>query len=247
MILRTLSLATLTTASVISLWSFPAHAAEGKKAEESIAAKSTPIPTAEETPVKKWIDAENALIAPLADKDKENFFILRNKYSVIRTIGVVKRDVGTAVKSCGDENPDIKGTMDARFTQWKNAVDPIIKTANRTLDETIKAQTLVDEKKFRNVLKLNDTAFEFSEKQIQKQPITTKEACQGLLDSMDRTEDQMITLLQQTLLPESVIIKRSEAQAKEAAKTAPAETPSEDKKNKEAPAKSDASGKPATP
>jgi hypothetical protein len=161
-------------------------------------------------PLKTWIDAENALIDPLNDKDKESFFILRNKYSVLRVIRIVGRDIGNAVKSCGSKNPDMKDKMEGRFKQWQGAVDPILDSAKKTLDQDIENQKIVDVKKARTVLKLNDEAYEFGDKQIAKTPVTTKEACQGLLDSMDRTEDQMVTLLQQTLLPESVIRKRGE-------------------------------------
>ncbi len=180
-------------------------------------------PPAEKTPVKEWIDAENALIKPLSEKDKESFFILRNKYSVIRVVGIVERDVGNAVKSCGDNNPDMKDKMNTRFKQWKGAVDPIIDTAKKTWEKDMNAQTIVDAKEARHVLKLNDKAYEYGEKQIVKNPVSSKEACEGLLESMDDTEDKMVTLLQQTLLPESVIRTRGEKMDKERsqAKTAP--------------------------
>jgi hypothetical protein len=162
-----------------------------------------------ETPLKKWLDAENALIKPLGEKDQESFFILRNKYSIIRVIGIVERDVGNAVQSCGKANPDIKKQMDERFAQWKAAVNPIVDTAKKQLEKDLDGQKYVDPKKARDVFKLNDEAYEYGEKQIVKQPVTTKEACGDLLSSMDRTEDEMVTLLQNTLLPESVIRTRS--------------------------------------
>lgn len=161
------------------------------------------------TPLAKWIDAENALIDKLSQKDKESFFILRNKHSIIRAIEVVERDVGAAVKSCGKENPDLKKKMVSRFDQWKSAVSPILDNARKSLEREIAEQKIVDEKAAKNVLKLNDAAYKDSEKNIKKIPVTTKEACEGLLASMDRTEDDMVTLLQQSLLPESVIRKRS--------------------------------------
>ena len=72
---------------------------------------------------------------------------------------------------------------------------------------------------FKYVLKLNDKAYAYGEKQIEKTPVTDKEACQGLLDSMDRTENKMVELLQDMLLPESVIRERAE-RAEEAEKAA---------------------------
>ncbi len=192
--------------------------AKGEKVESVVKAKNDPKePTG---PLKEWIDAENALIDPLSDKDKESFFILRNKYSVIRVVKVVEGDVGNAVKACGKANPDIKEKMDTRFKDWTSAVDPIIDTAKKQLEKDIDAQKIVDPKAARNVMKLNDKAYEDGQKKITKQPVTSKDACEGLLKSMDRTEDNMITLLRETLLPESTIRAKVES---EKAKMPPAD------------------------
>jgi hypothetical protein len=172
-------------------------------------AESSAKPGEPTGPVKEWIEAENKLIDPLSAKDKESFFILRNKYSIIRVINIVERDIERAVQSCGDKNPNMKQKMDDRFKQWTSAVNPIIETARKQLDKDIDSQKMVDPKKARQVLKLNDEAYEYGEKQIVKTPVTTPEACEDLLASMDRTEDEMILLLRQTLLPEDVIRKRS--------------------------------------
>ncbi len=195
------------------------------------------------TPLKKWIDAENAMIDPLADVDKESIFILRNKYSIMRAVHVVKEDIGVAVKSCGSNNPDMKKEMDDRFSQWKSAVDPILNTAKKQLDKDIENQTIVDKKQFKEVLKLNDAAYDDGESKVTKKPVSSKEACEGLIDSMDRTEDDMIELLQETLLPESVIRKRGEEKKK--AKAA-AEKKSFSKNNPK-PAEEKPAEKPAEP
>lgn len=158
---------------------------------------------------KEWIDAENKLIDPLSEKDKESVLILRNKYSYIRATRVVSRDVGNAVKSCGEKNPDMKDKMDARYKQWRSAIDPILDTAQKQLDKDIDKQKVVDADDLRDVLDLHDEAYEAAEKQVTKTPVTTKEACLGTLESMDRTEDNLIAILQQTLLPEPVIRKRA--------------------------------------
>jgi hypothetical protein len=181
--------------------------------QKSVLAK--PEAAKQNTPIQKWIDAENALIDPLSDKDKESFFILRNKHSIIRVIRVVEKDIQNAVKSCGKNNPDMKDAMNDRFAAWQKAVDPILDAAQIQLDKDLAAQKIVKVKDAKKVLKLNDEAYEFGEKQIVKNPVTTKEACEDLVKSMDRTEDEMIQLLQQTLLPESVIRQRAEAQEKE--------------------------------
>jgi len=168
-----------------------------------------------ETPVSEWMDAENAMIDGLKKKQKETVFILRNKHGVIRSVRVVDRDVGNAVKACGKENPEIRKDMDTRFKDWQNAVLPILDTAQDFLDKEIDSQKTVDAKELRSVLKLNDAAYAFGESKIEKMPVTEKEACRDLLKSMDRTEDQLITLLQDMLLPENVIRERAERASKD--------------------------------
>jgi hypothetical protein len=179
-------------------------------------------------PLKDWIDAENALIDRLSDKDKESFLLMRMKYAYISAVRVAERDIGNAVKSCGEKNPGIKGKMEARFKQWQGAVNPILDTADKGLERELKNQKIVDVKQAKHVFKLHKDAYEDGEKKVTKTPITTEEACEGLLESMDDTEDNMISLLQDTLLPESVIRKRADASAKaeaEAKKVDAATTP----------------------
>ncbi len=177
-------------------------------------------------PVQEWIAAENKLIDTLSAKDQKTFYIMRNKYGVIRSVRIVERDVKNAVKECGKANPDIKSTMDGRFKEWQDAVLPTIDLAEKFFNEEVDAQKVVFPSDFRHVLKLNDKAYEYGESKVEKQPVSSKEACQGLLDSMDRTENKMVELLQDILLPESVIRERA-ARAEEAEEAAKAKKASE--------------------
>lgn len=180
----------------------------------------------ENNPVQEWIAAENKLIDTLSNRDKESFFVMRNKHGVIRSVGVVHRDIGNAVKACGKANPDMKASMNARFKDWEDAVLPVIDLADKFLKEEIETQKVVFPSDFKHVLKLNDKAYAYGESKIEKQPVTSKEACENLLESMDRTENKMVQLLQDMLLPESVIRERA-ARANEAAEAAKAKKASE--------------------
>lgn len=169
----------------------------------------------EETPITKWIAAENALLDSMPKSNQEVFFVLRNKHSVIRTLGVVHRDIKNAVKACSKNNKDMKASMEDRLEDWENAVLPILKDAEKLLKVEVKEQEAFHSSDYNHVMKLNDEAFKFSESKIQKTPVTTPEACQGLLDSMDETEDNLVGILQDMLLPEEVVRERVE-QAKAA-------------------------------
>lgn len=190
----------------------PAAAQEVKKEPTSEASAAQ-----EQTPVTEWLAAETAVVDGLADQAaKETYFILRNKYGLIRAVRVVKRDVGNAVQACGQQNPEIQDKMTQRFKDWTNAVDPVLKTAEGYLKQEIDTQSVVSADTFRDMLKLNDKAFNFQESKIEKRPVTELTACEKLLASMDRTETEMISLMQQTLLPESVIRDSINAEEKPA-------------------------------
>lgn len=167
-----------------------------------------------ETPITKWIAAENALLDTLPKQNKDVFFVLRNKHGVMRSIKMVQRDVKNAVDACGKENADLKAPMRARYKDWEKAVNPILKEADKFLKTELKQQEAFHVSDYRHIMKLNDKAYEFSESQIQKTPVTSPEACQGLLESMDSTEDKLVSLLQTILLPEDVVRERLEQESK---------------------------------
>ena len=128
----------------------------------------------------------------------------------MRSIEIVRRDIQNAVKACGKANPDLKKEMNKRYKSWEKAVMPILKTSQKFLETELKEQDAFHISDYRHVMKLNDKAYEYSESKIEKTPVTTVEACEGLLASMDRTEDKLIGLLQEILLPEEVVRKRLE-------------------------------------
>lgn len=166
------------------------------------------------TPVSEWVAAENKLIQTLSSQDKETFFIVRNKHSVIRSLRVVRDDIGNAVKGCGKENPDLKKEMDDRFKDWQDAVMPILKEADKFLKQEIDGQKVVYPSDFKYVLKLNDKAYEYGNSKMDKRVLTDAQSCGKLLESMDRSENELITLLQEILLPEEVLRERMEQQKK---------------------------------
>ena len=176
---------------------------------------------AKETPITKWMNAENALLDSLPHGNREVLFIFRNKHSVIRSIEVVSDDVGSAVKACGKANPKMKKAMRSRFKDWKKAVFPILKEAKKFLKKELKEQEAFHISDYNHVMKLNDKAYKFSESKITKNLVTSKEACEGLLASMDATEDKLVGILQDILLPEEVVRERLE-QAKKAKEKAEA-------------------------
>lgn len=178
-------------------------------------AQDTATEKTQETPITKWINAENQLLASLPKENQKIFFILRNKHSTMRAINIVHRDIKNAVKACGKENPTLKKEMNTRLKEWENGVFPILKNADSFLKSELKEQQAFHVRDYKYVIKLNDEAYEFSESKIEKTPITTEASCRSLLKSMDDTEDKLISLLQDILLPKEVIQNRVDRSTKD--------------------------------
>ncbi len=176
--------------------------------------------TGEKTPVTEWIKAEKALTDSLPLANRETMYIIRHKHGIIRTIEVVHGEINQAVTSCAKENPDIKKSITDRFDTWEKSVLPLIKTAEKNLNKEIKTQDAVHESDLKHVLKLNDKAYDYRNAQIEKTPITDMKSCQKLLRSLDKTEDELVSLLQQSLLPEEVLRSKSKNAVKEQEKAA---------------------------
>ncbi len=164
--------------------------------------------SSDETPITKWIAAENAMIDSLPEQNQKVFFVMRNKYNVMRSVRMVERDISNAVKSCAAENKEISDEINTRFDEWQNAINPIIKDAGDFLNQELKEQEAFHISDFKKVSKLNDKAFDFSEDQIKKKPVSSLKSCKSLIKSMNKSENQLVDLLQTILIPEEVVRKR---------------------------------------
>ncbi len=173
-----------------------------------------------DTPITEWLSSENALLDRLPEQNKQTFFIIRSKHSTMRAIETVREDIGSAVQACSKENPDLKKQMNERFDAWKGSVNPVLKEARTFLKQELKEQTAFHMTDYNHIIKLNDKAYKFSNEQVKKTPVTSKDACLRLVKSMDRTEDNLISLMQDILIPEEVIRSRS-AQAEKAKEKKP--------------------------
>lgn len=167
-----------------------------------------------DTPITEWISSENALLDRLIGEKKQTFFVLRTKHSTIRAIETVRRDIGNAVEACSVKNSELKNEITERFDEWKASVNPILDDARKYLDQELQEQQAFHRTDYDHIIKLNDKAYKFSDEQVKKTPVTEKKACEQLIRSMDRTEDNLISLLQDILIPEEVIRARSERRKK---------------------------------
>lgn len=149
---------------------------------------------------KKASEAVNEIGKDLKGDDARHFFMLYNNYNLLATVKMVQSDVGNAVTSCGEKNPDLKSKMDERFTTWNKAIGDVVTEAQGNVGNMISAQEYSEPGKIKNAFKLLDEAREASNKYIDKQPVTTEDACNHLLTKMDSTQKNLTELLRRTLM-----------------------------------------------
>jgi hypothetical protein len=128
-------------------------------------------------------------------------FMIRESYGIIRSVYAVQRDVGHAVELCGNDNPDLKEEISARFSQWNQAVEPVLKDQDKNLQAAIEKQSYKNSKDVNAYLDNIDDAAEYADKMLDKKVITTEEACKSLLASMDRTEGNIVSILDEVPIP----------------------------------------------
>lgn len=179
--------------------------------EAQSAAASDPEPTQEEAkelpPLKKpskklqVLNGElSAITKGLDDNQRRHFLMIYNSHNLISTVTHVKSQVSEAINACSEANPDMKDPLNKRFGEWAGAVDAKMVEAEANRDNMIMAQDYAEEPKIRSVLKQADVLRQETQRYMEGIPVTSKEACEYLLNKMDETQDNMVKLLEMTLI-----------------------------------------------
>lgn len=187
-----------------------AFAEDEKPAEEMKAPEIDPEVAKQEKRIVKTSDMIEALTKDLSVTEQKHFHLIQASYNLMATVKMVQEDVESAVKECGKNNPDLKEAMDARYKEWNTAIKPVMEEAEGHNDNMIKAQDYVQASEIRKILKEMDRVRDKSDKQIEKIPVTTPEACEYLRNKMDETQDSMLKLLRATMLPFSQVFPEDE-------------------------------------
>ncbi len=162
-------------------------------------------PAAEITPpnagpkLKELEEYTAALLNGLETYQAKYIYNIRQEFGLIRSIQVARSDIENAVNSCGEKNPDMKSQMEERFNAWSDAIVPKLAVADVALKDAIQRQGFRPTVRVTMLLDLVQAAFEERDADIKKIPVTTAEACQSLLKSMDETEKSLIELLDVTI------------------------------------------------
>ena len=173
-----------------------------------------------EPPKNEVLAAAEEFSKDLDKRSKRHFTVLYSNYNLIKVVEAVRDSVDKAIDACGEANPDMKEGLDTRFKEWKTAVKPAMTEADNNVNNMLLAQEYAKPREIKKFFKLIDKARKQQEKEVEKVPVTTPEACEGLLKRMDGTQAQMVKLLQSTLvsLPRIIQAEDEKAKAEEEAK-----------------------------
>ena len=174
----------------------------------TLAALTLSLPAiAQDTPEPSLAEMRQEMFAKLKEisdrlegAEKTHFNLAYSNHSLIGTVRTVQNDVSNAITACGENNPEMRGQLNARFTTWNEAISPIMLEAQGHLDNMIIAQTYAPEADIKGVFKVMSDTRAKAQTEIEKIPVTTPEACQYLLDKMDETQISMAGLLRRTLI-----------------------------------------------
>lgn len=190
------ALLNLALVSMLALTVTAAFAGEEENASPPPAAAGTDIPPSANPYQAQIVLAAHELAKSFNQDQALALAQIRSGFGMIRAIRTVEADVGKAVKACGKDNPDMKETIESRFKTWSGSVDPLLKKSGKDMDKAIKAAAFPDEKKVTSYLALLDKAAAHADSRIEKKPVTTLGACNGLMESMNNTEPTMVGLLE---------------------------------------------------
>lgn len=152
--------------------------------------------------LEKLRKASIEFIKDIPEDAVKPLFMIRESYGIIHSIHSVKRDIGNAVDQCAEANPDMAEDMNGRFEAWSDEVTPALEEQDEKLKAVIQKQAYKDPQEINEYLGLIDEAAAYADEMLDKQVVTSEEACTSLMNSMDSTEENIVELLVKTPIPE---------------------------------------------
>lgn len=156
-------------------------------------------PPPAKTPIDALRDYTIEMIDGMDEEQLRYIYEIRTRHGIGRAVDVVRRDIGNAVEQCGRKHPEMKTGLTGSFDAWKKAIEPLLEDSRASLKDAIANQKFVAPAKIDKLLSLVDKAGKYTEEQVEKEIVTTKEACTTLLNSMSDTRENLSRLLRETL------------------------------------------------
>ncbi len=144
-----------------------------------------------------------ALFTNLSTQEMKDAYQLRTLHGIIKSVESVRQDLVNSTQSCIENHPDKRAEITDSFNRWKNEINPRLEKAAVTLDKRITENKAMPESLFRKYLALIDRMAETADSKVQKDYITSKEACDFLVKKLETSRDELSGVLNDILPQES--------------------------------------------
>ena len=167
--------------------------------EDAIAAEETEKKSAPVKTMDPDVLALNNSLAELTidldDSDRRHFYTLYNNNNLISTVKNVRDHIGDAIDACSENNPDMEDNLRARYKEWTDAVNEKLEEAEGQVENMVLAQEYASDSDINKILKRADELRDKTQKNVERIPVTSPEACEYLLNKMDETQANMLSYL----------------------------------------------------
>lgn len=164
---------------------------------------------------EKMYEDVKAFAEDLDDQSSRHFYIIYHNYNLTQAAEMVREDVSKAIKACGETNTDMKEELDSSFKAWDAELEPALKEAKANTKNMIVAQDYASKKEFDKLFKVIDETRELTNAQFNKVPVTRRDACESLLETMDETQENLLKLLRSTLTTKVMLEPKEEPKGDE--------------------------------
>ena len=155
--------------------------------------------TEQDTPITRYAAEAEDLLRNLSEEQAKKYHLIRDTHGIIRSVQSVETIVGKAVKECKEKHGELGENIDKRFTEWKLAVHPVVKSGEDRLEKLILLQDYAKPSDVKKHLKSFDAAAQYGEKLIDLKTASDKKSCTALLKDMDKTQPNLIRLLRENI------------------------------------------------
>lgn len=162
-----------------------------------------------ENPIQILKDRTDVILKDLDENQTRQFQAIRASYGTIRGVQDVRALLLRAVKACTEKNPELKDRLETRFANWTDTVDPVIRQGENRLDKMILLQSYAKPSEVRAYLQVFDEAVIWRTENAKTVPVSDKNGCEKMIQSMDSTQTELPELLTKTLkLDKPLIIQQ---------------------------------------
>lgn len=187
-----------------------AHAQPPAAADPAAAPQDQKTEPAENPSVKAVNDKAAALAKNLSADEIKTLGQVRENFGYLRSIGIALESVEDATKQCGQKNSSMKKEMTSRHKLWAEKIAKAKAAQETSLDAALTEKNFKDPAPVKDYLDAIDAMARDSEKKIEKQVVTTPEACKSLQESMDNTEQVILKILDEMRWPGDTPAKPAE-------------------------------------